>query len=650
MNFFQAQDRARHNTMLLVVLFIAAVTALVLSVYAVLFIVLQGNKVIDSTVAPDIGSGAFDGIVAAFSMSTWFDPTLFLYSSGGVLSVVAIGSMAKIVALSGGGSAVAESMNGSPVLFTTRDPAERRLLNIVEEMSIASGTPMPQVYLIPDEGINAFAAGTKISNAAIGVTRGALRHFNREQMQGVIAHEFSHIINGDMRMNIRLISIISGIMLLGILGHYAIRGVFYSSLARSNSRSKGQAMMAGLAIGVTLLIVGFVGTFFGNWIRAAVSRQREFLADAAAVQFTRNPEGIASALQRIGKRNGVLEDKHAAEYAHLFFAHGAALGFSNLFASHPPLEQRIRRVIPNWDGSSRIGLASPAAAEEPRADKQARGAGGVNQAFAAASPLSAAGLAASAVAAQVGTISPAAVAAAQTVCRALPPRLHNALEDSYSARALIYAMLLDRKNDSCRAMQLSHLQQNADTGVYDLVVKLSPDVAALSRRSCLPLMQCALPTLKQMSSSQRRLFIENMAVLIAADQEVELFEWSIQAVLTHVLNNGHTARADANAAAYALSMLARAGQTEADAAAAFAAATTNAGFNVNFVSDAFEPRRLFVAAQKLANAKPQAKKMFVTAAIACVTHSGVVNEDEEALLRAFLMILECPLPALLNGN
>src|SRR5690606_23091198 len=219
------------------------------------------------------------------------------------------------------------------------------LLNVVEEMAIASGTPVPPVYLMEESAINAFAAGFAPGDAVIGITRGAIETLSRDELQGVIAHEFSHILHGDMRLNIRLIGILHGIMVLGIMGYYLLRSTGLSS--RRNNNGANLALL-----GIGLIVIGYAGTFFGNLIKAAVSRQREFLADASAVQYTRNPAGIADALKRIGGGQGsVMENPRTAEISHALFSNGLTFSLTSIFATHPPLEARIRRIQPDWDGS-----------------------------------------------------------------------------------------------------------------------------------------------------------------------------------------------------------------------------------------------------------------------------------------------------------
>lgn len=328
MEFFEAQDRARRKTRLLVLLFILAVLAIIAIVYIVVYILTARRG------APVMGIDlALLGIVA-----------------GGVIVLVGSGSGFRISQLRRGGPAVAELLGGKQVDPETSDPAERRLLNVVEEMALASGLPVPAVYVLEDqEGINAFAAGHTPEDAAVAVTRGALEILNRDELQGVIAHEFSHISNGDMRINVRMMGLLFGLLLLAVVGRILL------GVGPAGGRRRGGDGRIAL-IGLALIMVGFIGVFFGRLIQAAVSRQREYLADAAGVQFTRNPRGLAGALRKIrdsegmGGPGGRIWNPHAEEANHFFFARGVGGLISGLFATHPPLEERIRRLDPGGGG------------------------------------------------------------------------------------------------------------------------------------------------------------------------------------------------------------------------------------------------------------------------------------------------------------
>src|SRR3954451_21131705 len=334
-DFFQRQSDARRNTKWLVVMFTLAVIGIV------------GTTMFATALA----TGAMQEHHAyrgdRFSRQP-FPWQATIMSGVAALGLIAGGSLFEIAQLSGGGTVVAERLGGRRVYPNTTDPVERRVLNVVEEMALASGVPVPAVFMLDEElGINAFAAGHTTSDAVVATTRGTAQQLTRDQLQGVIAHEFSHILNGDMRLDLRLMGVLYGILLMGLLGRELFRIAAYTGGGRSDSRRNDSGLYL-LAIGLIFMILGFVGLMFGNLIKAAVSRQREFLADASAVQFTRNPSGIAGALKRIGAAifGSKLISPRAAEASHMYFAEG----ISSLFATHPPLDQRIRRVEPEWDG------------------------------------------------------------------------------------------------------------------------------------------------------------------------------------------------------------------------------------------------------------------------------------------------------------
>jgi Zn-dependent protease with chaperone function len=396
-----------------------------------------------------------------------FDPMMFLIIGAIVTSVVLFGSLYKISSLSGGGARIAEMMGGRLLVSGSADPAERRVLNIVEEMAIASGTPVPPVYLMEESGINAFAAGYSPIDAIVSVTRGAIDTLSRDQLQGVIAHEFSHILHGDMRINIRLIGVLHGIMVLGIIGYHLLRGGAYSR----RSKNSGGIVFVGLA----LVVVGFVGTFFGNLIKAAVSRQREYLADASAVQFTRNPDGIGQALMQIARNQdrSYIKNPKSAEISHALFEEGQVSALSRLYATHPPLNNRILAILPRWKGDyeesdwDRSALAATEAEEQrEKPSEQSRrekatailtGATGV--------------LLADAVINQVGNPDGKHLDYADALIKQIPQLFLNAAREPSGARAIVYFLVLS-KDEQVRAKQLGLLQASADVGVYDELQKL----------------------------------------------------------------------------------------------------------------------------------------------------------------------------------
>ena len=335
MDFFGQQDTARSNTAWLIILFMLGVVCMIALVHgtvAVCYAYLQEEYYHEVYLA----TGKYVEVDLVAVLLDW---NLALYTSGATLGLILLGSLFKIIQLGSGGKAVAEAMGAMPVKPNSRDPHERRLINVVEEMALAAGTPVPGIYIMHEEqGINAFAAGYTSSDAVVAVTYGTMTRLNRDELQGVVAHEFSHIVNGDMRINIHLMGLLHGILLVALLGEI---------LMRTGGRTSDRSRLVLFVGGWMLLTTGYLGLFFGRMIKAAVSREREYLADAAAVQFTRNPAGLVGALKKIGgySRGSEVERPNAEFASHLFFASGIA----SLFSTHPPLGERILRIDPGWD-------------------------------------------------------------------------------------------------------------------------------------------------------------------------------------------------------------------------------------------------------------------------------------------------------------
>ena len=639
-DFFQQQDAARRGTARLVLLFALAVLAIVVAVELVL--------------AATMGFLGRDPETNEIDWSAVADPRLLLLAVGGTLLVVGGGSLYKVAQLRGGGRVIAEELGGRLVDGSTSDPVERRLLNVVEEMAIASGTSTPPVYIMDGEtGINAFAAGFGPQDAVIGVTRGAATTLDRDELQGVIAHEFSHILNGDMRLNIRLMGLLHGIFLIGMIGYFILRMSFYSGAGGGRSRDSKGALPI-LALGAGLAIVGFAGTFFGNLIKAAVSRQREFLADSSAVQFTRHPGGIAGALKKIGGfvTGSKVENPNAPQASHMFFGR-ATSGFSAMFSTHPPLGERIRRIDPSWDGEF---------PELPEAGDAVPGT---------VAPAGAAGFAGAEAAvpspdisnavSQVGQPTPAHVAYAAELIDRLPEPVVAAAHEPYGARAVVYALLLDR-DPGPRRLQLAHLEAAADDGVYEETVRLAPLVEELDPGLRLPVVELALPALRALTSWQYQRFQENLVELVEADEVIDLFEWSLQRILLRDMQvsfgrtgptrvRHRSAGAVESSLAVLLSVLAYVGNREAQAAeGAFAA-----GWRVLSLAE----RRLLTheecgfaaldaALVELDRAAPQVKKHALEAAVACITADRQVTVEEGELLRAVSAWINCPMPPILT--
>lgn len=640
MDFFTRQDQARKNTKLLVFYFLLAVVLIVASVYFATLFLFHGAITYRQAGSPPP------------ALSLW-NPKLFLFSACGTLAIITFGSLFKMAQLSSGGSAVAESLGGRLINPNTRDADERKLMNVVEEMAIASGVPVPKVYVMDHEpGINAFAAGHTINDAAIGVTRGCISSLTRDELQGVIGHEFSHILNGDMRINLRLMGIIFGILCLAVIG----RSLLY---ARSSSRDKNPLPL----LGIILLILGWVGVFFGQLIQAAISRQREFLADAAAVQFTRNPDGLAGALKKIGAAHhgARIENAHAAEASHMFFGNAMKGSFLNSFATHPPLEQRIRAIDPHWDGKFVTATSRRTAAPEPTKPAARRPA---VPPIIPGMPMGAAGLAAAAavsteqVMPEIGNPTPLHLRYAVELRESLPETIQTAAHEPHGACALLFTLLLSH-DASLRERQLEQLSNLAEAEISSQVRALYPEVAKIAQRTRLPLVNLALPALRQLSPQQFQEFSRTLNWLIESDACVDLFEFMLQKIIRHQIEPHFTkarppviqyysSKPLAPDAEILLSALAYVGQSDAPKiAAAFAKGAPYVRTEAQLTLRPRERcglRDINSALDRLGIAAPQIKKNVLDACVHVVGADGVIQEHEAELLRAIAEALDCPMP------
>ncbi|MEX1197995.1 MAG: M48 family metallopeptidase [Pseudohongiellaceae bacterium] len=632
MDFFESQEVARRNTLKLVLLFLLAIISLVAITNVLVVLILGFTQADPASGAPLAAEPA--------ELLQRLDWRVFAWISLAVVGVVGLGSLYKISSLSGGGARVAEMMQARLLVTGSNDPDERKVLNVVEEMAIASGTPVPPVYVMEEDAINAFAAGYSPSDAVIGVTRGAIRKLSRDELQGVIAHEFSHILHGDMRLNIRLIGILYGIMVLGFMGYYLMRSAAFSR----RSRNGGQIIFLGLG----LVVIGFAGTFFGNLIKSAVSRQREYLADASAVQYTRNPQGIAGALKRIGadSQGSVLENPGASEISHALFGNGVKSGFNAMFATHPPLKKRIQRIQPSWDGSFDVVEEPQHSADQPApADS-----GGGQRRDATLAVL--AGVAMG----RMGNPGPDELAYARRLHARLPGVLLEAAHQPWAARALVYRLQL-ADSESVRQAQLLHLQRKADNGVYEEVTALL-QAADPEPEQRLVLVNIALSALRQLSLPQYRLFMENLRVLESLDSEAGLERWAVQRIVTHELGSVFSKAGRAHGrlklksvndeVAVLLSWLAHAGEEARDADAAFNEAVAQLGVMglTRLPPEALSLEQLDEAMERLSRMKPLLKPRLLKACAAGIAADGVATASEQALFRAVAEIIDCPMPPL----
>jgi Zn-dependent protease with chaperone function len=641
-DFFQQQDSARQKTTLLLVYFGLAVVTII----ALIYFVVAGLFVW----APEFSNAPG---------SLW-NPGLLLIVASAVTLLVGGASLVKTLQLAAGGKTVALMLGGQQVQGNTQEPRQRRLLNVVEEMAIASGTPVPPVYLLPEEvGINAFAAGHAPGDAVVAVSRGCLDYLSRDELQGVVAHEFSHILNGDMRLNIRLLGLIYGIIALSTVGQILMQLAARSRSSRDQESDNRQHL---LLLGVALYLLGLGGAFFGRLIQAAVSRQREYLADASAVQFTRNPDGIGGALKKIGGLNAgsTIADGHASEVSHMFFADAFGQRLLTLFATHPPLQDRIKRLDPSFDGKFPAVRPVDVDDAEPVGPQPGRIPKIVNVLPHMAAAVS--GLTPEATAAHVGDVTSQEVAYAEGLHVTIPESLRAAAQEPFCARALIYCLLLDSR-PAVRTPQLAQLQARADSRDYAQVLRLADPVRELPDAARLPLVDLTIPALRQMSPRQHEAFRAQVAGLIHADRHVSVFEYALHCVLSRYLDaDFNRVRPQARRGtleqlgpqmAKVLSLLAWEGQPEEEAARTAFEAGMRTYLGRDSTSYQLLPRaqcpllEFDAALRQLGEMVPDIKRRVVESCAACILADRQVTVREAELLRAISATLGCPMPPLL---
>lgn len=652
MDFFQHQDEARKSSKRLVFFFILAVIAIVVSVYLAVSALFFWGEASSSGVDPEY-------------RFAWFALDRFVLIAGGTLLVILIATLYKVWRLSDGGHTVADLLGGRPLDPNSTDPAERRVLNVVEEMAIASGLPVPTVYLLErEQGINAFAAGFAPQDAVIGVTRGTIELLTRDELQGVIAHEFSHIFNGDMRLNLRLMGVLHGILVIALIGYFILRSSIGASRMGSSRSRRGGGAAALPLLGLILVVIGYLGVFFGRVIKSAVSRQREYLADASAVQFTRNPGGIGGALKKIGglAEGSVIMSPNAEQASHFFFSDGkygkvrAAMSGVSHFAflsTHPPLKERIRRIEPRWDGHF-IDLDTSTRAE-PEAPKRKPSTEEQAERLFKMLPLQ--------LTALIGTLDEERVSYAQQLLAGIPEKVREAVHEPSGARAVVLALLADGNGD-VRARQLKAVADTNDADLNREMQAMMPLLDDAPREIRLPLIDLAVPALRRLSPAQYDEFMRLTDFFIRTDQQISLFEYTLMHILKRHLEPAFKRVKPPRIEYYGLASLRKECSTllsamahtghpdENEAMNAFAAGARELeGITLSFVTrDQAGLAGAKDALEKLDKVSPKLKKDLMRAFIASVAHDGKVTAAEGELLRAVADALSLPMPPFLPGQ
>ncbi len=628
MNFFERQTAVRTQSKRLVLLFAMAVFGVVLAVDLVLLLAL----------------GGFTEGVNPFP--------ILVMSTLAVLAVIGCATLFRMSSLRTGGAAVAHQLGATPVPENTTDYHLRRLRNVVEEIAIASGVPVPQIFVLNDEaGINAFAAGYSPSDAAVAVTRGALNTLNRDELQGVIAHEFSHILNGDMRLNIKLMGLLFGIMVMALIGQ--------KILEHGRFRSKDAAPIIGVALG--LMVIGYIGLFFGRMIKAGVSRQREYLADASAVQFTRQTKGIAGALKKIGglHEGSKIANADAEEVSHMLFGSGVAL--SSMMATHPPLADRIKALDPSFrpsemkELSARWSLKPPVGLEEDRLLGFAENGGSIPSAQSkmTVTPPS--------IIQQVGSPKSDDYQRAHDIAGSIPELLQDAARSHHGVIPLMCALLYS-SDEKVQAKQAFELRARHGDSLPSVVKDFYAQVSQLNPMHRLPLASLCFPTLRQRPRPELVRFMESVYALVHADGQIDLYEYCLGHLLGTQVRDlldpskawriGNKRLKDVTAQASTLmAVLAQVGHSNpADAQRAYLAGIERVLPRENIP---YQVTRSFVEALEsvwpaLDSLEPMSKELLLEGLVSAISHDNQINVAEAELLRTVCASLHCPLPPMLD--
>ncbi|MGG6237914.1 M48 family metallopeptidase [Nodosilinea sp. AN01ver1] len=644
MNFFEHQDQARRNTTKLLLLFGLSIAVMILAFYGVAIAILAAE--------------------ATGPVTIWRPGVLFWVASGTV-AFMAVGSSTKMAQLSQGGHSIARGLGGRQLDPLTADPSEQRLVNVVSEMALASGTPIPAIYLLDDEpGINAFAAGYSADKAVIGVTRGCLEQLSRDELQGVIGHEFSHILNGDMGLNLKLIGVIHGLLLIYITGRVILRLGYYSSESSRRSKDdKGGGAI--LAAALAMLVIGYLGVLGGRLIKSAVSREREFLADAAAVQYTRNPEGIAGALRKIGQLSAgsTVTSPMAETASHLFFgeANGTLSFLGGWFATHPPLRERLRRLSRVPVDAGLPSLVEPSSTSPASAEASlVMGLQGSTKTAVRQEPTAIAPPSAGQFITALGTTDARRLTQVRSLLAQLPDEVKTALQDPAEAANLVYALLV-RTKPALQTQQIEYLIATYGPDCKQRIGQLYNYVRSLEPGQDLLLLEALIPALKQLEPAAGQQFMQAAKALSQPGGRLLLANYPLQLILRKRLSGPDQLTGTITDSlsdrwgdtVNLLALLARAGHARPeDALYALKLGLSQLPGAQKQPSPnqlpSISSADINASLSRLEQISPKLKQAIVDACAHTVLADNDVTPAEMGLLRAVVITLDCPAPPFLK--
>ena len=659
MDFFESQELARKKTKWLIFLFGLAVIAITVAIFAL------------AVAAISVANPATQQKQMLALASDW---RLMAGVAAGVFVVVGLGSLTKMLELRHGGSAVAAMMGGRRIVGNAKQLTDRRVADVVEEMALASGMPVPPVYVLDnEESINAFAAGYTVDDAVIGINRGTVENLSREELQGVIAHEFSHILNGDMRMSLRMVAILNGIMLISIIGGQIFSFLSHTahhSMRRSSRDDKGKGgfIVVMYFVAAGLYLIGSIGLFFGRWIKSTVSQQREYLADASAVQFTRIPDGIGNALKTIGghSRGSHIQNGAAEQISHMFFGECTS---NFVFRTHPPILNRIRVIDERFDGDFQKFMQARERRRQSRQKQKQKEKkstkeklmdflpgsdrfGGLDKMNFPVNPLI--------LIAGIGIPTDDDVEYSGLLVNQIPKALLEAVRETFSARCVVFASLLDEEEPT-RKKQLVLIQNSEAKGTLETTLRARKMLDELPMHLRLGVFEIIQGTLSAMSPGQYPVFRKTVNDLIVADRKVDLFEFFLfHHLIVHLDRCFKIAETKQNVyksinglqpeIAQVLSILACVGQKQESAQRSVFDTAMGSLFKAGDSQSSFIPvwehKELSIALSKLAKATPSIKKKVLSAAVMAISHDKVLTVQEVELFRAMAESMDCPVPPL----
>ncbi len=639
MQYFRHQLEARRLSRRLVLLFAAGVICVTVAISGVLL-----------TLAATLSNGL---IFFRLPDGPWLraHPAAVICTLLLVLGIMAMAVMLKRIELRAGGGAVARSLGGERIDAGSRDPLQRRLHNVVEEMAIASGIAMPEVYVLSREsGINAFAAGLTPASSAVAVTRGALENLTRDELQGVIAHEFSHIVNNDVRLNLHLIGWLHGLMALSVMA----RGIL--KFAPRDARGRRSGLPAIFLAAFAVMALGYVGLLFGRLMQAAVARRREALADASAVQFTRNPEGLRGALLKIAAGSAQLQEVNTDEVAHMLFSPSGG----QWFATHPPIEQRIGTLGAPFD---RAELQRVRQQLQERTRIEATYAPEAESTPAQLVPfLASVTLTPAEIVASVGNARAQHLQLAQQLRLSLPQEVAVASAQADAATALFLALAMSSTAAQRRA-QLEYLRRSMGAELATRVAAMLVMVDRLNALQRQPALLCLLPQLRQLPAATRASVASCLNGLLPPAGQLTVAQYALRKlaqVQLHDAGAGSAQRvANLNLAQTAeplqqlLAVLAQQGHVDTrQARQAYERAMQHLALRRYAEYTPYDnwPALLDAALLRLDRLHPMGKQLLIEAMLLAVSHDRQITIDEAELLRAFCACLHCPMPPLLAAN